>query len=305
MNLNLNIPSPLQKLDDPLFTAHQLSVYLKRDDLIDAEISGNKWRKLKFNLEKFRVMKYDAILTFGGAYSNHIAATAAAGRMLKIPTLGIIRGDELTIESNKTLSKAHADGMQLEFVPRAVYEQRYERIYHEELRAKYGNVLIIEEGGANHLGVFGVGELLAELPFEPDHLYVAAGTGTTAAGLLYASETVQVNAVAALKGGDFLKADIQKLLYYAMLDEADSAEKMKRLVLRTEFHFGGYGKYTPELLRFMKNCALQHQVPLDQVYTAKMMYAFYADLRAGKFEPQSSIVLVHTGGIQGAQLQGI
>jgi 1-aminocyclopropane-1-carboxylate deaminase len=301
LNFIPNIPSPLQKLDDPLFTKQGIEVYVKRDDLIDAEISGNKWRKLKFNLEKFHAMQYDAILTFGGAYSNHIAAVAAAGRMFGIPTIGIIRGDELTVESNKTLSKANADGMKLDFVARDIYEQRYERIYHEDLRVKYGNILIIEEGGANHLGVAGVAEIVSELPFEPNHMYVAAGTGTTAAGLLYASETTEINAVVALKGGDFLEKDIEKLLYYALLDEEAVAERMKYLNLRTGFHFGGYGKFTDELVSFMNTWSALHGIPLDYIYTAKMVSAFRADLESGKFKPGSKIVLVHTGGIQGVQ----
>ena len=301
MNLNLNIPSPLQKLDDPLFTAKEIEVYIKRDDLIDAEISGNKARKLKFNLQKFQAGKYDSLLTFGGAYSNHIAAVAAAGRILSIPTIGIIRGDELTPSSNKTLSKAQADGMQLQFVARDIYEQRYERIYHEELRVQFGNILIIEEGGANHLGVFGVGEIMSELPFEPDHIYVGAGTGTTAAGLLYASEKSKVHAIAALKGGEFLQLDIQKLLYYAILDEDDVAEKMDRLGLNTTTHFGGYGKYTDELILLMEAWKNKFNIPLDYVYTAKMISAFENDLRANEFTPGSKIVLVHTGGIQGVQ----
>ena len=301
MNTPFNLPSPLQQLHDPLFAERGVEVYVKRDDLIDAEISGNKWRKLKFNLEKFQHGRYDHLLTFGGAFSNHIAAVAAVGRMLNMSTIGIIRGDELNAESNKTLSKAKADGMRLEFVPRDIYEQRYERIYHEELRVQYGNILIIEEGGANHLGVSGVSELITELPFDPDHIYTAAGTGTTAAGLLYASEKATIHAISTLKGGEFLREEIQKLLYYTLLDEDEAAEKIQRLNLVTDFHFGGYAKTTPELESFMKQWSAKHNVPLDPVYTGKMVYAFHQDLLAGKFNAGEKIVLLHTGGLQGVQ----
>lgn len=251
-------------------------------------------------------MRYDGLLTFGGGYSNHIAATAAAGSMFGIPTIGIIRGDELNASSNETLKKAAADGMKLEFVSRGIYAQRYERIYHEELRVKYGNILIVEEGGANHYGVVGASEIMTELPFEPTRVYVAAGTGTTAAGLLYSTENVQVHAIAALKGGEFLTEEIRGLLYYALLDESLVDEKLVRLELNTHHHFGGYGHHTPDLLSFMASWSERFDIPLDQVYTGKMIFAFQQDLLQGKLMPGSKIVLVHTGGIQGSLLkQGV
>lgn len=304
MNTILTIPSPLQKIEDPLYDKHQLEVFVKRDDLIHSEISGNKWRKLKYNFEKFKSGKYDAVLTFGGAFSNHIAATAAAGQIFQIPTIGIIRGDELNETSNTTLTKAKADGMNLVFVSREIYEQRYERIYHEELRREYGNVLIIEEGGANFLGVQGVAELVQELSFEPDYIYTAAGTGTTAAGLLLGTKTTKIIAVAALKGGNFLSDEIGKILYYSFFDEELVADYLKRLTLYTESHFGGYGKYTNELLSFMQSWKSKTGIALEQVYTAKMIYAFEQDLLANKIAPNTKVVLIHTGGLQGVLNNG-
>lgn len=299
MNSNLTIPSPLQKLDDPLFHKNQLEVYIKRDDLIHPEISGNKWRKLKYNLEKFKSGKFDSLLTFGGAYSNHIAATASVGKMFQVPSIGIIRGDELNEKSNHTLVKAHENGMNLIFVPREIYDQRYERIYHEELRRTYGNILIVEEGGANFLGVQGVTEIIKEIPFIPDYIYTASGTGTTAAGLLMGSEKSIVNAVSVLKNGNFLTEEISKLLYASLFENDLVTETMTRLNLNVNSDFGGYGKYTDELLTFMKEWTEKTNIPLDQVYTGKMVYAFYQDVINNKIEPKSKVVLLHTGGIQG------
>lgn len=304
MNSILTIPSPLQKIEDLIYDKHQLEVFVKRDDLIHLEISGNKWRKLKYNFEKFKSGKYDAVLTFGGAYSNHIAATAAAGRMFHIPSIGIIRGEELNETSNATLSKANADGMNLVFVSREIYDQRYERIYHEELRREFGNVLIIEEGGANFLGAQGVAELVQEIAFEPDYLYTAAGTGTTAAGLLLGTKTSKIIAVAALKNGSFLIDEIGKILYYSFFDDELVADYLKRLTLETEYHFGGYGKYTDELLDFMQSWKVKTGIALEQVYTAKMIYAFEQDILANKIKPNSKVVLLHTGGLQGILYNG-
>ncbi|MBK9593223.1 MAG: pyridoxal-phosphate dependent enzyme [Crocinitomicaceae bacterium] len=304
MNTKLTIPSPLQKIEDPVYNKHNLEVFIKRDDLIHAEISGNKWRKLKYNFEKFKSGKYDAVLTFGGAYSNHIAATASAGKIFQIPTIGIIRGDELNETSNATLSKANADGMNLVFVSREIYEQRYERIYHEELRREFGNVLIIEEGGANFLGAQGVAELVQEISFEPDYIYTAAGTGTTAAGLLLGTKTANIIAISALKNGNFLRDEIGKTLYYSLFDDELVADYLKRLTLETEYHFGGYGKYTDELLNFMQSWKAKTGIALEQVYTAKMIYAFEQDILTNQIAPNSKVVLLHTGGLQGVLNNG-
>lgn len=299
LNLYLNIPSPLQKIEDSVFDEHQIEVFIKRDDLIHSEISGNKWRKLKYNLEKFRSGKYDTLLTFGGAFSNHIAATACAGKMLGIKTIGIIRGEELHEKSNHTLSQAKKNGMKLVFVSRDIYDQRYERIYHEELRNKFGNILIVEEGGANFLGAQGVTDLIHELPFEPDYIYAAAGTGTTAAGLLSGTKRAKIEAIAVLKNGGFIKEDIRKNLYHSFFDDELVDHMLRRLNLDTNNHFGGYAKHTRDLLTFMQNWTERYKIQLDQVYTGKMVYAFYQHLESEKFVTGSKIVLLHTGGLQG------
>jgi 1-aminocyclopropane-1-carboxylate deaminase len=299
MNIGLQIPSPLQKIEDPRFPEWGVEVYIKRDDLIHPFISGNKWRKLRLNIEKFRQGKYEGLVTFGGAFSNHIAATAALGKLQTIPTVGIIRGDELNSSSNDTLKQASENGMELRFVSREKYEERYERIYHEELRRELGNVLLVEEGGANYYGVMGMADMVNELPFEPDYIFCACGTGTTAAGLLAATEKTCLVAVSVLRNGGWLKNEIWKLLLLTTFDEESTTEKMNRLQLETGFDFGGYGKHTPELINLMNTFYRNHTIPLDQVYTAKMIAAFYDHLEQGKLKKGSRIILLHSGGTQG------
>jgi 1-aminocyclopropane-1-carboxylate deaminase len=293
------LPSPIQKIKHPLFDEKGVEVFVKRDDLIHTEISGNKWRKLKFNIEKLKANKYAGILTFGGAFSNHIAATAATGKLLGIKTIGIIRGDELTHQSNKTLIKAHNNGMQLVFVSRSKYAERYERLYHEELRAEFGNLLVVNEGGANYYGVIGCAEILKEINFVPDYIYSASGTGTTVAGLLLSSDTTKVVSVPVFKNGGFIKKEVIDLLQQFALDNSTFKTKMDLLSLNLDFHFGGYGKYNDELIDFINEFYSITSLKLDQIYTGKMMFALFNDVRENKFNKGEKIVALHTGGLQG------
>jgi 1-aminocyclopropane-1-carboxylate deaminase len=239
------------------------------------------------------------LLTFGGAYSNHISATAALGRILQIPTIGIIRGDELTPASNSTLQKAAHDGMQLVFVNREEYSWRYETEYKNQLREQFGNVLVIEEGGANFHGMMGCTEIVSEIPFEPDYYILPVGTGTTAAGILFANENSETIAVAALNDVEGITDEIQNLLEYAGLTEDEVADKMDTLTLTSEFTFGGYGKSSPELIRFINDFYTQTSIKLDQVYTGKMMYALCELIKSGKIQQGKTVIAIHTGGLQG------
>jgi len=294
-----NLPSPLQKLEHPIAIKFGIDLYVKRDDLIHNEISGNKWRKLKFNIEKYKHNKYNSILTFGGAYSNHIAATASSGKLLNIPTIGIIRGEELNINSNQTLKNAHKNGMELIFVSRSKYNERYDRIYHEELRSQFGNTLIINEGGANYHGVIGCGEILSEMNFTPDYVYTASGTGTTAAGLLLSSVSTKIISVPVFKKGGFIQNEIKDLLIQFQLGEDELNEKMSLLNLNLTNHFGGYGKHTAELINFINEFYSFTNLKLDQIYTGKMMFALINDIKMGKFKAGDKIIALHTGGLQG------
>ncbi|MBN4077514.1 pyridoxal-phosphate dependent enzyme [bacterium AH-315-C20] len=313
MEFKLKTPSITQRLDDPLFQDHELTVDIKRDDQIHPIISGNKWRKLKLNLKKCQTEKYDGILTFGGAYSNHLRATAHAAYIFGLKSIGIVRGDELSPptlpgrqaggqagpESNSTLTGCAEDGMELIFCKREEYELRNEKYYEEELRRRHGNYLIVPEGGANYLGVLGCMDIQDELTHNYDHIVLAGGTGTTAAGLLYGNQHAKIHLVSVLKGGDFLKDNIVNLLHECGMLPIESAEVMQNLILHTDFHFGGYARYNDELISFMNDFYKATEVPLDQVYTAKMVYAFYDLVKAGTFESESRILLIHTGGLQG------
>lgn len=293
--LNFVLPSPFEELQNSTFKDKGIQVFIKRDDLIHAIVSGNKWRKLKYNIEAFQKGNYTALLTFGGAFSNHIAATAEAGELFGIPTIGVIRGDELNPNSNETLKQASANGMQLVFTNRSEYRRRYDSDYHSELEKRFQNVFIIPEGGANFFGVQGVAEVLSEIPFEPDYILTAAGTGTTTAGLLHGSNHTRVIAVPVLKGGEFLFQEISELL------ANESAQYLSRLELQSAYHFGGYGKYTPELIQILNEGWNRYKIRLDQVYTGKMFAAFLDLLQKDHFKKGSTVVLLHTGGLQGAK----
>jgi 1-aminocyclopropane-1-carboxylate deaminase len=177
--------TPLHRIQLPLLTEHDVKLFIKRDDLIHPEVSGNKWRKLKYNIEKLKQEKKDVLLTFGGAYSNHIAATAAAGKFLGVKTIGFIRGEELANEPlNKTLKKAKDDGMELHFISREDYSARMEKWYIDDLHQKFPNTHIVPEGGANFYGVTGCTEIVSEVDIDFDIIACACGTGTTFAGML-------------------------------------------------------------------------------------------------------------------------
>lgn len=292
--------SILQQLHDPKGLFRGVRIFVKRDDLIDELVSGNKWRKLKFNLEEAKRRKNLAVLTFGGAYSNHLVATAKAGNLAGIATIGIVRGDELTPESNSTLQQCHEFGMQLVFVSREEYGMRNDKQYLDELHGEYENVYIVPEGGANFYGMMGCQEIWKELgEFVPDEVVVAAGTGTTTAGLLMgAPEHTKILAVSSLKG-DFMTGEIRHKLMYSFFDEDLVDERMTSLRILDDSIFGGYGKTTPELLEFISFIEEEYLLPLDKVYTAKAFYQLMKEIEKGTYTPGMQILFVHTGGLQG------
>lgn len=295
------LPSPIQELKSALFSKQKLDVYIKRDDLIHQSVSGNKWRKLKLNIEKYRQGKFEKLLTFGGAYSNHIAATAKVGEELGVPTIGIIRGDELNEASNETLKTASDCGMELIFTKREEYALRDEKYYHEELRRRHGHVCIVPEGGANFYGTVGCQEIIKEIPFDFDYIVTACGTATTAAGLLSAVGTAKVIGVSALKGGEFMLDLIRDRLDELGLSKEDIEDSLDRFELVSDAHFGGYAKHTPELIDFINEFYQEFQIKLDQVYTGKMMFALMTKIKAGDFPEGSKIIALHTGGMQGTK----
>jgi len=275
----------------PINLPKGISLVIKREDLIHPFVSGNKFRKLKYNLLQAKAENQSTLLTFGGAYSNHIAAVGYAGKENGFQTIGIIRGDELgdKIESNPTLKFAQECGMQFEFVSRETYRLKREATFLEQLQQKYGAFYLIPEGGTNAFAIQGCEEILTPEDASFDFVACAIGTGGTISGLINSVLPHQkVLGFPALKG-DFLQDEIRNFV------RQDNWE------LITDYHFGGYGKVTNELIDWINQFYEQTQIPLDPVYTGKMVFGI-VDLIAKNYFPENAkILLIHTGGLQGIQ----
>ena len=266
-------------------------VSIKPEYLIHPTVSGNKFRKLKYNLEKVQLENYKGILTFGGAFSNHIAATASAGQELNIPTVGVIRGEELVtqIESNPTLRYAKSCGMHLEFVSRSSYNKKTDPAYLLQLLETFKDYYILPEGGTNALAIKGCEEILTSKDQSFDIICCAVGTGGTIAGVINGSLLTQkIIGFPALKG-EFLKEDICKFA------------KQSNWELWGDYHFGGYAKVDSKLIKFMNDFKLIYNIPLDPVYTAKMMYGIFEGIRSGEIPQTAKVLAIHTGGLQGIE----
>jgi 1-aminocyclopropane-1-carboxylate deaminase len=291
--------SIVQQLHDENCLLKGIQVFVKRDDLIDDLVSGNKWRKLKYNILAAKNGQFPRVLTFGGAYSNHLIATAKACHLAKLESIGIVRGDELNEKSNHTLEQCAFYGMKLHFVSREEYVLRDDKSYIEQLHIDFPNTFIIPEGGSNFYGLSGCQEIWKDLPKDFTDVFVAAGTGTTAAGILSAMpENTHLHVCSALKG-DFLRSDIERKLEYGFHNTEFTEFCMQRMTLYSEDIFGGYGKHTPELFDFMRFVQTEFNLPLDQVYTAKAFYRLYEMIQNGVFAANSRILFLHTGGLQG------
>ncbi|MCC9168017.1 1-aminocyclopropane-1-carboxylate deaminase/D-cysteine desulfhydrase [Pontibacter harenae] len=285
--------APLQQLHDPLFEEHEVKLWVKREDMLHPHISGNKWRKLKYNLQEAKQQGKATLLTFGGAYSNHIAAVAAAGKEFGFTTIGMIRGEE-HLPLNPTLDFATSCGMDLHYVDREKYRQKQELTFLQHLAEQFNHPYIIPEGGTNVLAVKGCTEIVQDINIDYNYLCCTSGTGGTIAGIIAGLEgQKQVIGFPALKGGEFLKEEIAQLV------QAYNGGSYSNWQLITDYHFGGYAKVKPELLEFMHNFQKHYQVPLEPVYTGKMMFGIYDLIRKGFFPSGSRVVAVHTGGLQG------
>jgi len=290
--------SPLQKIHHPLFDKYQLDVHVKRDDLLHGIISGNKWRKLKYNLEQLKKTNYQGALSFGGSYSNHIHAFAYACMQHNIPCIGVIRGEE-QYASNFTLRWARHWGMQCHFVDRKTYRRRFETDFLTELTELYPNYFIIPEGGSNNLAIPGVAEVVTELnqQTEFDTLITPVGSGGTLAGLI-SGDTVadckqhRVLGVAVLKQAEYLVDEIKALLTPEGLTHKDWQ-------LLTEYHRGGYGKFSASDAQRIIAFNQQTGVTFEPVYSGKMILALLDLIELNYFKPYERIVLLHTGGLQG------
>lgn len=273
-------------------------LFVKRDDLIHPEVSGNKWRKLKYNIELVQFQKKDGILTFGGAYSNHLLATASACNLAGLKSIGVVRGEELNENSNENLRRCAELGMELKFVPREEYDERDEKIVQETWKEKYPFYLLVPEGGSNYYGMVGCQEIWKELPDGINHLFVAQGTTATSCGLAAGGkEYTRIHVVPVLKGFDSL-AEMRKLLFPFLVDEEAIEESLGRVVVHPDFHFGGYGKWNDALLDFIRFCQKEYNLPLDKIYTGKAFYALLNWLKQQAFSTPQTVVFLHTGGLQ-------
>jgi len=269
--------------------ADNIKLSIKREDLIHPTVSGNKFRKLKHNLEEARLQNKKTLLTFGGAFSNHIAATAAAGKEFGFKTIGIIRGEELQqkILENPTLRFAQDCGMSLNFMSRSDFRRKDSEEFIDSLKSQYEHFYLIPEGGTNYLAVKGCEEILSQADSEFDFICCSAGTGGTVSGLINSALAHQkVLAFSALKG-DFLTKEIHKFA------------KRKNWELMSNYHFGGYAKITEELIAFINNFKNQFEIPLDPIYTGKLMFGILDLISKGHFPRNSRILAIHTGGLQG------
>ncbi|MDX3577612.1 MULTISPECIES: 1-aminocyclopropane-1-carboxylate deaminase/D-cysteine desulfhydrase [unclassified Streptomyces] len=292
-DLHPRLPSPLQEVGDDRFARHGVRLLLKRDDLIHPELIGNKWRKLAPNLERAAGR---TLLTFGGAYSNHLRATAAAGRLLGLPTVGVVRGDELAGRPlNPSLTRCAADGMRLHFVDRATYRRKTEPdTLAAVLRAAGAEgAYVVPEGGSNAAAVRGCRALGEELRDRADVVALACGTGGTLAGLAAGLSAglapgPRVLGIPVLKGG-FLGEEIR-----ALQEEAFGGRRGD-WGLDERFHFGGYARVTPELEAFAADFERRHGLPVERLYVAKSLYALTVLAGEGAFTPGTRLAAVVTG----------
>lgn len=292
--------SILQEIQIPHLVERGIRLLVKRDDLIHPYVSGNKWRKLKYNLEQAFHKKSAGVFTFGGAFSNHLVATAFACREADIPCIGFVRGEELTPQSNATLQACHDLGMELIFLSRMDYSLRNDKQFIDELKMDHPAYFAIPEGGANYYGLIGCQEIWREIPEKIDHAFVAQGTTTTSCGLLSAKPaSTQFHVIPVLKGFDSHKEMVQLLRWFYMDDEI-TQEIVDETIVHAHYHFGGYAQYTPELLTFMQQMNDQYALPLDPIYTGKAFFGMLKELENPMYDHQT-ILFVHTGGLQGGK----
>lgn len=278
----------MEKINHPVLEQHGVNLMIKRDDLIHPHISGNKWRKLKYNLQAAQEQDHDTVLTFGGAFSNHIVATAVCSSLAGFNSVGVIRGEE-AYATNPTLSLAAEHGMKLHFVSREDYRSKDRSDFLELLAQKFGSCFVIPEGGANELGQKGCEEIVGSLDRAFDYMTVAMGTGTTFLGLLDAAMVTNLKVLGFPVIKNFNELD----------DPLSERYDQGAYQVIKDYHFGGYAKFTSELVTFINEFRHHTGIALDPIYTGKMMYGLFDLISTGYFPVGSDILAIHTGGLQG------
>lgn len=285
-------PIELQHLSHSLLKEKQVQVAVLRLDQVHSVVSGNKFFKLKYNLEEAQKLKKTTVLTFGGAFSNHIYATASATRLAGLSSIGVIRAEDAD-RNNPTLAHAEKMGMKLLFISRETYRQKNSPDFLEHLKAQFGDFFLIPEGGTNKLAIQGSQEIMKDTPDDFTHICVSIGTGGTFAGL--ASSLIRNQSLLGFSSlkGEFIHKEITNLLESNQFGPKGSIE------IRTEYHFGGYGKHKPELIEFMNRFYEEFKIPLDPIYTGKLAFGVWDLIQKDHFPPGSKMLLIHSGGLQG------
>jgi 1-aminocyclopropane-1-carboxylate deaminase len=269
----LHLPSPIEEIYDECWNSKGIQVFVKRDDLIHPIISGNKWRKLKNYLQTFSFNRHSGLLSFGGAYSNHLYALAFAGHSFGIPTVGIIRGDELHPKSNPFLSQMNEWGMKLQFVSRTAYRMK-------PIPAGFEQYQVIAEGGFGHLAIQGMEELVSELP-EIDLIYTAIGTGATAIGL-----------------ANYTEKPVVGILTLNNRAEIEEHSLPANLTIEEAYVFGKYAKQNNDLDQFCADFYTKHKISIEPIYTGRMFYALIEHIKNGHIASNTKLVAIHTGGVK-------
>ena len=276
----------------PEKNSHKVRLFIKREDLLHPVISGNKWRKLKYNLIAAKEAKETTLLTFGGAYSNHIHAVAGAAIEYGFKSIGIIRGEE-HLPLNPTLQDAQTMGMQFHYLDRATYRLKETVAVIESLTKNFGQFYLIPEGGTNELALEGAAEIVTGIEKDYDYFCLACGTAGTATGIISGlAGEAQVIGFSVLKG-DFHQQEVKN-----WLSKIGQAE-LSNWQINTEYHFGGYAKYDLRLIRFINDFKNQFDIRLDPIYTGKMLYGVVDLIARGEFPMNSRVLAIHTGGLQG------
>jgi len=284
-----SVPTSVISLKD---NPNDVLLSLKRYDMLPGVVSGNKFFKFRNNLNYALNNGFKAILSFGGAYSNHIAALAEASHQAGLQSIGIIRGEE-HLPLNPTLSFSRSKGMVLAYLSRDKYRKKDYMDVAQPYIEKFGKTFVIPEGGSNRLGIMGASLMLQHMASQYSDIAVPVGSGGTMAGLIYsAGDRIRVHGFSALKG-QFLSSSIQRLISTHQLNHDCHWQ------VHSQFHFGGYGRYSSDLINFINTFKLTYSIPLDPIYTGKMMFGVLALIRQGYFPAKSNILALHTGGLQG------
>lgn len=283
--------TPLQKIEEKFLKEKQISLYVKRDDLLHHFINGNKWFKLKYNLIKAVDNNINQLLTFGGAYSNHISSFSYSCKLFGFDGIVVIRGEKYH-KLNPTLEFVANNGVNIHYISRKQYRSKYDDNLINELKNQYGDFFLIPEGGSNQLAVEGCSEIASNIELDFDYIVAACGTAGTLTGIAKSlKENQKAIGVAVLKGADFLIDEVRRLSQYLKLN----------FEILFNYHFGGYAKFNDELINFIKEFYIKHQIILEPIYTGKLVFAVYDLISKNYFPKGSKLVLYHSGGLQGYQ----